>query len=76
MGDPQTTKKMLDPSLMKSCQTGGLDGGVWLNTFHVPQISHHFVLSGYLKNNVYAIKPTTISKLRATIKRECTQIPK
>ena len=41
MEHPQTTKKRLNPSLMKSCQTGGLDKGVLLDTLHGSQISHH-----------------------------------
>ena len=35
-----------------------------------------FFLWGYLKDKVYALKPTTIAELRATIEHECMQIPR
>ena len=35
-----------------------------------------FFLWGYLKDKVYAQKPATVVQLRATIERECTNIPR
>ena len=77
MWHPQTTKKMLDPASMKSCQTDELDEWVLLNIsafhrFHTTRL----LFMEYQKNNVYAMKPTKIDELRATIERECMQISK
>ena len=35
-----------------------------------------FFLWGYLKDKVYATKPTTVAELREAIEHECTQIPR
>ena len=77
MGHPRTTIAMLDPFLMRSCQSGGLDGGVSLNTLSVHQTSHHYTfLWGCLEDRIYTMKPATVAELRAAIERECTQTPR
>ena len=77
MGHPRITITMLDLFFMISCQTGGLDGGVSLNTLHVHHTSHHYTfLWGYLEDRVYAMKPATDAGLRTAIEHECTQIPR
>ena len=41
MGHPHITIAMLGPSLMRSCQTSGLDKEVLLNILPVHKTSHH-----------------------------------
>ena len=45
MGYPHITRAMLGPSLMRFCQTSGLDEEVLLNILPVHQTSHHLILS-------------------------------
>ena len=62
---------MLDFSLLKSYQAGGLDRGFFEYPPRSPDLTPlDFFLWEYLQNNVYAMKPTTIAELRTTIERE------
>ena len=75
MGHLHITIVMLDLFLMRFYQESGLEEEASSNIHLDHLILHHYIfLMGYLKNKVYASKPTTVSELKYFIGYECTQI--
>lgn len=78
LGHPDTTIATLHPSLMRSCQNRwiGRRGFIGYPPAFIRPHTTRLFSWGYLKDKVYAVKPTRVAKLTEAIDRECTQIPR